>query len=48
MPTFVHEALAKSGIRMRTETQIVRIEATEGKAPYTLHTPLGACSRPTW
>src|SRR5712671_553576 len=39
--TFVHDALAKSGIKMRTETQIVRIEATEGKAPFRLHTPMG-------
>jgi glutathione reductase (NADPH) len=39
--TFVHEALAHSGIKMRTETQIVRIEAANGKAPFKLHTPLG-------
>jgi len=39
--TFVHEALARSGISMRTETQIGRIEATNGKAPFKLHTPLG-------
>jgi glutathione reductase (NADPH) len=35
--TFVHDALAKSGIRIRTETQIASIEATDGKAPYRLH-----------
>jgi glutathione reductase (NADPH) len=39
--TFVHEALAKSGIKMRTETEIVRIEASNGKAPFKLHTPNG-------
>jgi glutathione reductase (NADPH) len=39
--TFVHEALAGSGIRMRTETEIARIEATDGKAPFKLHTPNG-------
>jgi glutathione reductase (NADPH) len=39
--TFVHDALAKSGIRMRTETNIERIVATEGKGPYQLHTPNG-------
>jgi len=44
--TFVHEALKASGIRMRTETEIQRIVATPngsgaGKAPFTLHTPLG-------
>ena len=39
--TFVHEALAKSGIRMRTETEIARITASSGKAPYQVHTPLG-------
>jgi len=39
--TFVHEALARDGIKMRTETQIVRIEATNGKAPFKLDTPLG-------
>jgi len=38
---FVHEALRDSGIRMRTETQIARIEATGGKAPYTVHTQAG-------
>ena len=39
--TAVHEALKDSGIRMRTETQISRITATDGKAPYTVFTPLG-------
>ena len=33
----VHEALRDSGINMRTEAQIARIEATGGKAPYTVH-----------
>jgi glutathione reductase (NADPH) len=37
--TFVQEALKASGIRIRSETQIARIEATNGKAPYRLHTP---------
>jgi glutathione reductase (NADPH) len=39
--TFVHEALARSGIKMRTETQIGRIVATDGKAPFLVHTQLG-------
>jgi len=39
--TFVHEALAKSGINMRTETQIGRIIATDGKALYQVNTQLG-------
>jgi glutathione reductase (NADPH) len=39
--TFVHEALARSGIRMRTETQIVRITSKDGKAPFQVHTQLG-------
>ena len=39
--TFVHEALAKSGIKIRTETEIARIEAMDGKAPFELHTPNG-------
>jgi glutathione reductase (NADPH) len=39
--TFVHEALAASGIRIRNETEIARIEATDGKAPFRLHTPKG-------
>ena len=44
--TFVHEALKASGIKMRTETVIERIEATPdgsggGKAPFKLHTPMG-------
>jgi glutathione reductase (NADPH) len=37
----VHEALKESGIRLRTETQISRITATDGKAPYTIFTSLG-------
>ena len=39
--TFVHDTLAKSGIKMRTETEIARIEATDGKAPFKLYTPNG-------
>jgi glutathione reductase (NADPH) len=40
--TFVHNALASSGIHMRTETNIERIVATnDGKGPYQLHTPNG-------
>jgi glutathione reductase (NADPH) len=39
--TFVHESLKTSGIRMRTETEIERIMATNGKPPYQLCTPLG-------
>ena len=39
--TFVHEALARSGIRVRAETQIARIEAPHGKAPFRLHAPNG-------
>ena len=39
--SFVHEALAKSGIKMRTETQIGRIRSANGKAPFQAHTPLG-------
>jgi glutathione reductase (NADPH) len=39
--TAVHEALRDSGIKMRTEMQIGRIEATNGAAPFTVHTPLG-------
>lgn len=37
----VHEALRESGIALRTETQIARIESTGGKAPYTVHTQGG-------
>ncbi|MBV8188906.1 MAG: glutathione-disulfide reductase [Alphaproteobacteria bacterium] len=37
----VHEALKESGIRLRTETQIARIEATDGKAPFTIVTTAG-------
>ena len=37
----VHEALRESGIAMRTETQIARIESTGGKAPFTVHTQGG-------
>jgi glutathione reductase (NADPH) len=41
--TFVHEALAENGIRLRTETQIGRIVAKggDGKGPYEVHTLLG-------
>jgi glutathione reductase (NADPH) len=44
--SFVHESLEQSGIRIRKETEIVRIEATPdgsggGKAPYRLHTKTG-------
>jgi glutathione reductase (NADPH) len=39
--TFVHDSLKASGIRIRSETEIQRIQATDGKAPYKLHTPLG-------
>ena len=38
---FVHESLEASGIKIRKETEIVRIEATNGKAPYRLHTRKG-------
>src|SRR5438132_1329820 len=37
--TFVHEALARNGIKMRTETQIARITSANGKAPFQVHTP---------
>jgi glutathione reductase (NADPH) len=36
--TFVHEALIKSGIKIRTETEIVRIACKDGKAPFQVHT----------
>ncbi|HEY2870582.1 MAG TPA: glutathione-disulfide reductase, partial [Reyranella sp.] len=39
--TFVHDSLKASGIRIRSETEIQRIQSTDGKAPYKLHTPLG-------
>lgn len=39
--TAVHEALTHSGIKMRTEMEIARIEATNGKAPFKVHTPAG-------
>ena len=39
--TAVQEGLGQSGVKLRTETQIARIEATAGKAPYRVHTPLG-------
>jgi glutathione reductase (NADPH) len=39
--TAVHDALKDSEIKMRTETQIGRIEPTNGKAPFTVHTSLG-------
>jgi glutathione reductase (NADPH) len=38
---FVHESLEASGIKIRKETEIVRIEATNGSAPYKLHTKKG-------
>ncbi|OJU31592.1 MAG: glutathione-disulfide reductase [Alphaproteobacteria bacterium 65-37] len=43
--TFVHEALAESGIRLRTEMEIGRIVAkgADGKSgPYEVHTPGGS------
>jgi glutathione reductase (NADPH) len=39
--TAVQEGLVGSGIKLRTETQIARIVATNGGAPYRVHTPLG-------
>jgi len=39
--TFVHNSLVNSGIKVRSEMEIMRIEATDGKAPFRLHTPLG-------
>ncbi|MPZ32168.1 MAG: glutathione-disulfide reductase [Rhodospirillales bacterium] len=44
--TAVHDALKDGGVKMRTEMQIARIEATPsdsrgGKAPFTVHTQLG-------
>ena len=39
--TFVHESLEAGGIKIRSDTEIVRIEATNGKAPYRLHTRKG-------
>jgi len=39
--TFVHEALVKSGIRIRSETEIVRIASKDGKAPFQAHTSQG-------
>ncbi|MBS0525695.1 MAG: glutathione-disulfide reductase [Proteobacteria bacterium] len=44
--TFVHDALKASGIRIRSETEIQRIQATVDEKggrhpPYKLHTPLG-------
>jgi len=39
--TFVHESLSQSGIRMRIETEIARIEAAGGKAPFKVHTKAG-------
>jgi glutathione reductase (NADPH) len=39
--TAVHDSLKDSGIKIRTEMQIARIEATNGKAPFTVHTQLG-------
>jgi glutathione reductase (NADPH) len=39
--SFVHDALKASGIRIRSETEIQRIEARQGKPPHTLHTHRG-------
>ncbi|WP_421999873.1 glutathione-disulfide reductase [Reyranella sp.] len=39
--TAVNEGLRSSGIRLRTETEIVRIEASGGKAPFQVSTQLG-------
>ena len=39
--TIVHDALRDGGLRMRTETQIARIEASGGKAPFTVQTQAG-------
>ncbi|HTR84626.1 MAG TPA: glutathione-disulfide reductase [Reyranella sp.] len=39
--TFVQEQIVKSGIKVRSEMQIARITATDGKAPYQIHTQLG-------
>jgi glutathione reductase (NADPH) len=39
--TAVHDALKESGIKLRTEMQIGRIVATDGKAPYQVNTQLG-------
>jgi glutathione reductase (NADPH) len=39
--TFVHESLVQSGIKIHTEMQIARIEASGGKAPFRVHTPQG-------
>src|SRR5262245_17419466 len=39
--TAVHDGLKDSGIKLHTETQISRIVATNGKAPYTIYTQLG-------
>ena len=38
---FVHTALVESGIRMRADTEIARIDATEGAAPYSITTKAG-------
>jgi glutathione reductase (NADPH) len=40
--TAVHEGLRDSGVRLRSETEITCIEATNGKAPFTVFTALGA------
>jgi len=39
--TFVHDAIAASGIAMRTGTEIAAIEASGGKAPYRVRTVAG-------
>ena len=48
--TVVHEALKESGIKMRTETQIERIEADAGRqgAVHSCTRSSAACSRPIW
>ena len=39
--TAVHDALKDSGIKLRTEMEIGRIIATDGRSPYQVCTPLG-------
>jgi glutathione reductase (NADPH) len=38
---FVHKSLEDSGINVRGSTEVVRIEATNGKAPFRIHTKKG-------
>jgi glutathione reductase (NADPH) len=48
--TFVHEALKADGIKMRTETEIERIERRQesgGQGAVQAATRMAACSRPT-